>query len=70
MRAFKKNLAGEGQISCQQQAKGQMSVCVLGHVSSLSPAAVFVQGWAQVHCSAPVFARLEFCARACYHIHQ
>lgn len=72
MRALKKpiKLVEECQISCQQQAKGQMSMCVLGHMSSLSPAAVFAQGWAQVHNSTPLFARLEFCASACYHIHQ
>lgn len=29
MRALKKK-AGEGQVSCQQQTKGQTSTCVLG----------------------------------------
>lgn len=38
-------LAVESQISCQEQTKEQMSMCVLGHVSSLPHAVVFVQGW-------------------------
>lgn len=45
MRAFPKiYLASESQISCQEQMKEQMSMCVLGHVSSLPLAVVFVQG--------------------------
>lgn len=38
-------LAVESRISCQEQTKEQMSMCVLGHVSSLPRAVVFVQGW-------------------------
>lgn len=45
MRAFPKiYLAAKSQISCQEQMKEQMFMCVLGHMSSLSLAVVFVQG--------------------------
>lgn len=36
-----------------------MPVWVLRHVFSLSPAVVFVQGWAQVHCPTPLFHGLK-----------
>lgn len=65
-----KKIRGRGQISCQQQTKGQVPVWVLRHGFSLSPAVVFVQGWAQVHCSTPLFHGLKTCAGACYHVHQ
>lgn len=68
--SYKKKIGGEGQICCQQQTKGQVPVWVLRHGFSLSPAVVFAQGWAQVHCSTPLFRGLKTCAGACYHVHQ
>lgn len=61
--------SGEPNFLSRANKRADVHVCAWARVQPSSCCGICA-GMAQVYCWIPAFARLEFCARACCHVHK